>query len=157
MKLGPFMLVAELAEFGVTVAASTIHRVLLRRGISRLRDLDLTGENMRQPTQRYGYPVAHPACTSTRSPAAWCMSTSRRSVASLRAGVGGCTARVPPSTGRPSGVNGPGNAFLHTALDDRSRLSSTEELTDERSVTAAAFWARAVESFAARRREIERC
>jgi hypothetical protein len=27
------MLVAELAEFGVRLAASTIHRILLRRGI----------------------------------------------------------------------------------------------------------------------------
>src|SRR6185295_17445953 len=44
MKLGPVMLVAELAEFGVALAASTIHRVLLRRGISRLRDLDVTGQ-----------------------------------------------------------------------------------------------------------------
>jgi hypothetical protein len=40
------MLVAELAEFGVTMAASTIHRVLLRRGISRLRDLDVTGQDI---------------------------------------------------------------------------------------------------------------
>ena len=62
MKLGPVMLVAELAEFGYTLAASTIHRILLRRGISRLRDLDVTGEDMRQ-VRRTG--------TSTRSPATW--------------------------------------------------------------------------------------
>ncbi|HYJ57030.1 MAG TPA: leucine zipper domain-containing protein, partial [Mycobacterium sp.] len=53
MKLGPVMLVAELAEFGVVLAASTIHRVLLRRGISRLRDLDVTGGRLRQPPRRY--------------------------------------------------------------------------------------------------------
>jgi len=58
LKLGPVMLVAELAEFGITLAASTIHRVLLRRGISRLRDLDITGENMRQPARRYEHPLA---------------------------------------------------------------------------------------------------
>ena len=37
MKLGPVMLVAELAEFGVVLHASTVHRILVRRGISRLR------------------------------------------------------------------------------------------------------------------------
>ena len=37
MKLGPVMLVAELAEFGIVLAASTIHRILVRRGVSRLR------------------------------------------------------------------------------------------------------------------------
>lgn len=34
MKLGPVMLVAELADFGITMHACTVHRVLLRRGIS---------------------------------------------------------------------------------------------------------------------------
>src|SRR5689334_12177135 len=58
LKLGPVMLVAELAEFGITLAASTIHRVLLRRGISRLRDLDITGATMRAPARRYEHPLA---------------------------------------------------------------------------------------------------
>jgi hypothetical protein len=53
MKLGPVMLVAELAEFGITLAASTIHRVLVRHRISRLRDLDVSGEAMRTPAVRY--------------------------------------------------------------------------------------------------------
>ena len=43
----------------------------------------------------------------------------------------------------------PGYVYLHTAIDDRSRLAYTEELADEKSVTAAGFWARAVEFFAA--------
>ena len=43
----------------------------------------------------------------------------------------------------------PGYVFLHTAIDDRSRLAYTEELADEKSVTAAGFWVRAVEFFAA--------
>ena len=52
LKLGPVMLAAELREFGITLAPSTIHRVLVRRGISRLRDLDVTGQqhlNLAQP------------------------------------------------------------------------------------------------------------
>ncbi|TFV88583.1 IS481 family transposase [Blastococcus sp. CT_GayMR16] len=38
---------------------------------------------------------------------------------------------------------GLGYVFLHTALDDHSRLAYSELLTDERKETAAAFWTRA--------------
>ena len=55
-------------------------------------------------------------------------------------------ARTP--TGLPSVVSRPGYAYLHTAIDDRSRLAYTEELSDETSVTAAAFWSRAAAFFA---------
>uniref|UniRef100_UPI0007A43B57 IS481 family transposase n=1 Tax=Nocardia anaemiae TaxID=263910 RepID=UPI0007A43B57 len=41
-----------------------------------------------------------------------------------------------------------GYHYLHTALDDHSRLAYTELLTDERKETAAAFWARAEAWFA---------
>jgi transposase len=139
MKLGPFMLVAELAEFGVTLAASTIHRVLLRRGISRLRDLDVTGENMRQPAHRYEYPVA-----------GGMVHVDVKKIGRIPDG-GGWRVHGKGTDEHRASVRGqrPGYAFLHTALDDRSRLSYTEELTDEKSVTAAAFWTRAVEFFAA--------
>ena len=43
----------------------------------------------------------------------------------------------------------PGYVYLHTALDDCSRLAYTEELGDEKGVTAAGFWERAREFFAA--------
>ena len=54
MRIGPVMLVAELAQFGVRLAASTVRRILLRRVISRLRDLNVTGQNMRVPARRSG-------------------------------------------------------------------------------------------------------
>jgi transposase len=54
MKLGPVMLTAELADFGVTMHASTVHRVLVRRGVSRLADLDVTGDDLRQQHPRTG-------------------------------------------------------------------------------------------------------
>jgi len=38
--------------------------------------------------------------------------------------------------------------FLHTAIDDHSRLAYTEILTDERKETASAFWIRANDYFA---------
>lgn len=36
-----------------------------------------------------------------------------------------------------------GYAYLHSAIDDHSRLAYTEVLADEKGVTAAAFWGRA--------------
>jgi Integrase core domain len=42
-----------------------------------------------------------------------------------------------------------GYNYLHTALDDHSRLAYTEILTDERKDTAAAFWRRASSYFTA--------
>jgi len=39
--------------------------------------------------------------------------------------------------------------FLHSAIEDRSRLAYTEELTDDKSVTAAGFWQRAAKFFTA--------
>lgn len=43
----------------------------------------------------------------------------------------------------------PGYAFLHNAVDDYSRLAYTEILGDERKDTAAGFWTRAQDFFAA--------
>jgi transposase InsO family protein len=43
----------------------------------------------------------------------------------------------------------PGYAFLHHAVDDHSRLAYSEILADEKKETAAAFWIRAREFFAA--------
>ena len=129
MKLGPVMLVAELAEFGITLAASTIHRVLVRHRISRLRDLDVSGEAMRTPAVRYehccpGDLVHLDVKKIGRIPdgGGW---------RALGRGTDGHRA----SRRRPR----PGYAYLHTAIDDRSRLAYTEELGDEKSVTAAAF------------------
>jgi transposase InsO family protein len=65
--------------------------------------------------------------------------------------------RIPPGGGwrihgrrrRPSLRRGLGYAFLHTALDDHSRLAYSELLTDEGKDTAAAFWRRAHAYFTA--------
>jgi transposase-like protein len=40
--------------------------------------------------------------------------------------------------------SGAGYRYIHSALDDRSRLTYSEVLDDEQAETAAAFWARAV-------------
>jgi len=47
-KLPPRLIVDELAADGVGVSAATVHRWLRKLGISRLRDLDVTGNSHRQ-------------------------------------------------------------------------------------------------------------
>jgi transposase InsO family protein len=47
------------------------------------------------------------------------------------------------------GHSGAGYRYIHTALDDRSRIVYSEILDDEQAVTAAAFWRRAASWFAA--------
>ena len=51
-KLGPARIAAELRADGVSVSASGVHRVLVRLGLNRLRDLDRpTGEQLRRPNR----------------------------------------------------------------------------------------------------------
>ena len=58
----------------------------------------------------------------------------------------------------PSGTHAKvGYRYLHTAIDDRTRLAYSEILDDEQGVTAAGFWRRARLWFAARGIAIERC
>ncbi len=49
-----------------------------------------------------------------------------------------------------------GYSFVHTAVDDRSRLAYSEVLTDERKETAAFFWQRANTFFAGHGITVER-
>jgi transposase InsO family protein len=49
-----------------------------------------------------------------------------------------------------------GYRFIHTAIDDRTRLAYSEILTDEQAVTAAAFWHRAHTWFAHQGIRVER-
>ncbi len=116
---------------------STVHRVLSRYRLARLAWLDrATG----QPIRRYEHPHpgdlihldvkklgkipdgggwrVHGRATGTRN---------ARKAATVRKGNHPVT----------------GYHYLHTALDDHSRLAYTELLADERGRTAAAFWLRA--------------
>jgi len=122
MKLGPVMLVAELADFGVTLHASTVHRILLRRGISRLADLDVTGEDMRQNKNRYEHPLAGDL-----------VHLDVKKVGRIPDG-GGWRVHGKGSTGHKASKRRPriGYCYLHTAIDGHSRLAYTEALGDEK-------------------------
>ena len=61
--------------------------------------------------------------------------------------------RGPGPTGGHAGV---GYRYIHTAIDDRTRLAYSEIHTDEQALTAVGFWGRAVAWFAARGVTVER-
>ena len=83
--------------------------------------------------------------TSTTSPVTSSTSTSRNSVGSPTA-VDTANWAAPPGAATGSGV---GFSYLHHAVDDHSRLAYSEILGDEKKETAAGFWIRARDFFAA--------
>ena len=133
------------------LAPSTVGKVLRRAGLPRLVDVDLaTRAQLRGPVVRYEH--AHPGDLVHvdikklgRIPdgGGW-------KVLGRQAGDANSQAHRDPT--RPRKVGGRPNlgyAFIHTAIDDHSRLAYSEILPDEQGPTAAAFWARAHAWFAA--------
>jgi transposase InsO family protein len=141
-KWGPARIAAAVTEFGYPISPATVHRVLVRDGLNRLRDLDFpTGETMRQ-VNRYEHEqpgdLIHVDVKKLgRIPegGGWRIH-GRGSEAAL------ASKRKGPSTGRV------GYTYLHSAVDDYSRLAYTEALTNEKGLTAAGFWLRAADFFA---------
>jgi transposase InsO family protein len=150
LKVGPVQLSARLTQEGLSVPPSTVHRILVRHGISRIRDLDVDGGDLREPVRRYEYDQAgglvHVDVKKLgRIPAGGGWRVHGRGSAQHRAGE---TARHAAARARKKHGTRPGYVYLHTAIDDHSRLAYTEELPDEKGTTAAAFWTRAVRFFA---------
>jgi len=141
-KVGPVQLAGILAdEHQVKVPSSTISRVLERRGISRLRDLDVSGQDLREPVRRYEW--AHPGDL---------VHVDVKKIGRIPDGGGwrvhgrGSAQHQASERAKNAGARA-GYIYLHTALDDHCRLAYTEELLDEKGTTAAGFWARAVKFF----------
>jgi transposase-like protein len=118
----------------VGMPASTVHRVLVRHGLNRLDHLDrATRTPVRRIEMRRPGELVH--------------------VDVKKLG------RIPPGGGwRVHGRAARnhvrertriGYAFVHSAVDAHSRLAYSEVLADERGLTAAAFWQRARDFFAA--------
>ncbi|MFJ1847112.1 IS481 family transposase [Streptomyces sp. NPDC088146] len=143
-KHGPARLAADLKRLhGISLAPATVHRILVRRGINRLRDLDPpTGEQLREVIR---YEHDHVGDL---------VHVDIKKLGRIPAGGGWRMHGVGTEEARASKRSGPGTGkvgytYLHSALDDHSRLAYTEALEDEKAVTAAAFWYRAVAFFAA--------
>jgi transposase InsO family protein len=111
---------------------STVHRVLTRFGLARLRWLDrATGRSIRRYEHSAPGDLIH---------------LDIKKLGRIPDGGGW---RAQGRAARPGRKRGQGYHFLHNAVDDHSRLAYTEILTDETKETAAAFWLRANTYFAA--------
>jgi len=116
--------------FLLGVHPSTVHRVLSRYRLARLRWLDrATGRVIRRYEHAAPGDLVH---------------VDVKKIGRIPDGGGW---RIHGRAARPHRKQGQGYAFLHTALDDHSRLAYSELLTDERKETAAAFWHRAAAYF----------
>ncbi len=126
--------------------ASTVGRVLRREGEPRLDELDLaTRRELRRQIQRYEHErpgdLVHVDIKKLgKIPPGGGHRVHGRSI--------GRQHRSLAQRLRKSSSSGSYH-YLHTALDDHSRLAYTEVHTDEQATTAAAFWRRAVIWFAA--------
>ena len=137
--LGPLALAAETG-----VPARTCARIVARRGLPRLADVDrVTGEiRSRGPVTPVRYERERPGEL---------VHVDVKKVARIPDG-GGWRAN---GRGRGS-ARGAGMSCLHVAVDDNSRVAYAELLPDERRATACAFMARAVAFFEGLGVEVER-
>jgi transposase InsO family protein len=119
---------------------STVHRVLTRYGLAKLRWLDrATGRVIRRMESAHCGDLVHVDVKKLgKIPAGggWRM---------LGRTVGNRNAQADKSSGQLSKHRNPvrGYHFVHTAVDAHSRLAYSELLADECKETAAAFWLRA--------------
>ncbi len=130
----------------LAVPASTVHKVLVRAGMPRLNEVDLaTRQSLRKAIRRYehDYPgdLVH---------------VDIKKLGKIPTG-GGWRAHGRAQGKRNSRASTPrrsnghpvlGYCYIHTAIDDHSRLAYSEILPNEQGPTAAAFWYRAMSWFA---------
>ena len=146
-RLGPVQIGGRLG-----VPASTVHAVLVRAGVNRLSRIDrITAE----PIRRYEHP--HPGAM---------IHVDVTKFGNIPDGGGHrfvgrqqglrnqrSTAGLPRGADRKPRT---GIAFLHTVIDDHSRVAYVEICADEKAATAAGVLQRAVEWFAERGVLVER-
>ncbi|CAL9323413.1 IS481 family transposase IS1649 (plasmid) [Streptomyces sp. SudanB66_2053] len=136
-RIGPVRLAARTG-----IAASTAHRILVRHHMPVLAACDrATGE----PIRRY-----------ERSRPGELVHIDVKKLGRIPDGGGHKVLGRPAGRANQDRRNGTGYAYLHTALDDHTRLAYTEDLPDEKAATCAGFLRRATAWFAARGITIER-
>jgi transposase InsO family protein len=142
-RLGPVQIAGR-----VGVPASTVHAVLVRHGLNRLAHVDrATGE----PVRRYekGRPGEQVHVDVKRLGVVPPGGGWRVRGRPATRGSHGPVERANAGAHLARGSGRPGYAFVHSAVDDHSRLAYSEVLDDETGPTAAAFWLRAAAFFAA--------
>lgn len=142
-KYGPARIAAELErDHKIVIAPATVHRILVRRGLNHLRDLDPpTGDQMRAVLR-----FEHDAPGSM-------VHVDIKKLGRIPNGGGWWvhgrgTDEHRASKRQGEGTGRIGYTYLHTAIDDHSRLAYTEPLENEKGVTAADFWLRSSVFFA---------
>jgi transposase InsO family protein len=130
LKLGPVRI-----GYRLGVAPSTVHRVLVRLGLSRLSWMDRpTGRVIRRYERDVAGELVH---------------VDIKKLGKIPDGGGwkllGRQAGIKNNDGHRSRRVGYG--FIHSAVDDHSRLAYSEILSDETQHSAAGFWRRAVAWF----------
>ena len=146
-RLGPVQIGGRLG-----LAPSTVHAVLVRARINRLSHIDrVTGEPIRRYEHPYPGSLIHVDVTKFGNIPD---GGGHRFVGRQQ---GDLNKRATP--GLPRGSDHKprtGKAFLHTVIDDHSRVAYVEICTDEKADTAAGVLRRAVEWFADRGVIVER-
>ncbi|MFI5857338.1 IS481 family transposase [Streptomyces parvulus] len=108
------------------LSASTVHRVLTRFGLARLSHTDrATGAVIRRYERNRPGELVH---------------VDIKKLGNIPDGGGHKT--LGRQAGRKNRANA-GYSYIHTAVDDHSRLAYSEILEDEKKETATAFWQRA--------------
>lgn len=146
-RLGPVQIGGRIG-----VAPSTVHAVLVRCRLNRLSHIDrVTGEPIRRYEHPYPGSLIHVDVTKFGNIPD---GGGHRFVGRQQ---GELNKRATP--GLPRGADykpRTGKAFLHTVIDDHSRVAYVEICADEKAETAAGVLARAVEWFADRGVTVER-
>jgi transposase len=145
-RLGPGRI-----AFRLGLNPSTVHRVLQRYGCPPLAHLDPSGRRIRRYERERPGELVH---------------VDIKKLGNIPDGGGWRTAgraqglrnraATPAARRDRYGCARLGYSYLHTAIDDRSRLAYTEILADETRETATAFWGRAHAFFTAAGITVER-
>ncbi|WP_030874225.1 IS481 family transposase, partial [Streptomyces sp. NRRL F-2747] len=144
-KLGPARIGSVLG-----LPASTVHRILRRHGLHRLAWLDRpTGQPVRRYERARPGELVHVDIKKLgRIP-----DGGGHRVMDRRAAMDN---KIATTSERKSSKPVIGYSYIHSAVDDHSRLAYSEALPDERQHTAIAFWQRANAFFAGHGITVER-
>jgi transposase InsO family protein len=144
-RLGPAAIAGRLGMHG-----STVHRILRRHRQPKLATLDLaTGEPIRRdPVRRYEWPHPGDLVHVDIKKLGRIPDGGGHRVVSRAQGIRNRWSTRDAGRGRGGDVN-LGYGYIHSAVDDHSRLAYSEILPDEQAVSATAFWLRAQAFFAA--------
>lgn len=139
-RLGPAQIAGRTG-----IPASTVHRILVRAGLNRLDHMDrATGEVVRRYERERPGDLVHVDVKKLGliPPGGGWRAHGRGFTGSDRAARANAADQARRGTGKR------GYAYVHSALDDHTRLTYSEVHDDETSATTVGFWLRAVAWFA---------